>query len=284
VSGRDGADAHTDMGGGTAPGRRVGWVAFFVVGISAWIAATVFVAANNDDQRDATPILRTFSLGGALFFGIMFVAAAVQLRRSTAHVNAVLYRRLALEAVSDASLREAARRTRGIGHVYLLFGGVVTALILTLIGLGESGPTRGLAAAALSLVVLWAGVARWTFARSFQGTDTLLRPLGLRVSEVPRWTPDGRLHGTLGFVGERHGHRVAIAQLPSSAVTTIAGSFDTMTLKNPYRIAKLTGDDARSWRYVTARRTDDGIVVERRGSGAGRWFLHDLALAEKLAE
>jgi len=52
---------------------------FCVVGITAWVGATVFVAATNDDPGDATPILRTFAVGGAVFLALLFAADAHRL-------------------------------------------------------------------------------------------------------------------------------------------------------------------------------------------------------------
>lgn len=44
-----------------APARsRIGWTVFSLVGIGAWIAATVYAAATNGDPSDASAILRTW--------------------------------------------------------------------------------------------------------------------------------------------------------------------------------------------------------------------------------
>ncbi|MBK5221374.1 MAG: hypothetical protein JJE52_00550 [Acidimicrobiia bacterium] len=82
----------------------------------------------------------------------------------------------------------------------------------------------------------------------------------------------------------RHRWVVAITHGTDLALTRIEGRFETRTLSSPTRIATLTGRPAKEWRKVTVTSSGEGIEVTRRTNGAGRWMLHDLHLAERMAD
>jgi hypothetical protein len=260
---------------------------FSLLGCGAWIGVTVYVAATNEDPSDARPILRTFAVAGAVFLGTVLVAAAVQMRRRATAVGS-LYDRLALHEMPRRTVRAAARRARGWGHVHLLFAAATSGLMLTAVGLGEEGPTAALLYTGVALVLVWAVAAIAGLRRAFAAGDELLAPLGLSIAAVPTWVakPYGggiAVVGELGIVGERHGREVSIVQRTDRALTTVRGRFAARTVSSPATMAALTGEPAKSFRKVEAVAGPDGVAVRRRGNGAGRFVYHDLLLAESLA-
>src|SRR5690606_42068409 len=54
---------------------KTGWALASFAGIAAWFAATVYAAASNPDPSDATPVLRTFAGGGAVFCAAVLIGA-----------------------------------------------------------------------------------------------------------------------------------------------------------------------------------------------------------------
>jgi hypothetical protein len=267
----------------------LGWTIGSLLGIVVWIGVTVYVAATNDDPSDPEPILRAFALGGAAFFASIFGAAAVQMRRRQAHVSDALYRRLAGPDVAPEALRAARKATRGIGPVYLVFGATTTALMLLAIGLGENGPTEALYYTAVGLVVVWFFYMLYALRRSYDAGDALLAPLGLRITEVPGWThmlvsDSGGLTGQLAMQGRRHGRDVTVVQRPKWSAVAVAGAFGDRALTSPDTLAHLAGEAPHLYRRVRAEAGPNGIAVTRRGNGAGRHVLHDLLLAERLAD
>lgn len=271
------------------PGRAsTAWTVFCLLGIASWIGVTVAVAAGNPD--DGKAVTRAFALAGGAFFAVVYGVAAVQMRRAQRRVRADLYHRLALTPVDEATIRRSARGTSTIGYVYLGLAALVTVLGLLAIGVADDTWTPRLLWATLALVVVWAAYAIVAIGRAWSGADELMRPLGLQLAGVPSLAagvagggPD--LHGATTWIGERHGRRVTVVQFPKEAVTTVQGG-------EPHRkapttaiqMATLTGEPVRRWRGVAvAVEADGAVVVTRRGNGAGRWFLHDLLLAETIA-
>src|SRR3546814_2819428 len=99
----------------------------------------------------------------------------------------------------------------------MAFGGVATGLALTAIGLGPDGPYEALYGAAVVVVVAWAIYGAYAMRSAFGTASTVLRPLGLQVTGIPRWVP--RAYGSSGFLvgattmtGTRHGRRVSITR------------------------------------------------------------------------
>jgi hypothetical protein len=266
--------------------RATGWTIFTLLGVAGWLGVTVYVAATNDNPSDATPILRTFAVAGGAFFGVVLVAAAVQLRGSTSRVSEQLYRRLAVFAVSPQTVRAARRQGLRTGHTYLAFAGLTTGLLMTVIGLGEQGPYEILFAVLFLLVLGWFGYGVVALRRAYRSAGDLLAPLGLSMVEAPMMVVgDGnRLVGRVAYRGVRHGREVSIDQTTRTVVTTVAGRCPRRSVTSAATMAAMTGQPVRAWRGVTARAGDDGVTVRRAGNGAGRWFLYDLLLAEHLLD
>lgn len=262
--------------------RSARWTLCSLLGLAAWVGATVAVAATGDDPSDATPILRTFALCGGAFITLMLLAAGWEIRRSRYAVSTRLYRALAVREVPPAAVRAAARATRGMAQTYLVFAGATSALVFAAIGLGETGPYRLLLFTGFGLVLLWLGYAVLAQRRAYRAAGTLLAPLGLAVTEVPVASA-GRLHGELRIAGRRHGRPVTIRQRPELAVTELPGGRETRSFTSPSAIAAMTGEPARHWRGVTAHADAGAVTVRRDGNGAGRWLLYDLLLGERLA-
>ncbi|HSL59486.1 MAG TPA: hypothetical protein VK866_16690, partial [Acidimicrobiales bacterium] len=115
----------------------------------------------------------------------------------------------------------------------------------------------------------------------------LLAPLGLRVTEVPSMLLAGTapMRGALTIVGRRHGRDVTVTQTPSRSLTEVRGVGAPATGSwTPARMAALTGLRVGTLRDVEVRESDGAVTVTRSGNGAGRWFLHDLVLAEAVAD
>jgi hypothetical protein len=268
--------------------RAAAWTTFSLLGIAAWVGATVYVAATSADPSDAGPILRTFALGGGVFIGLALIAGGWELRRSQTRASVRLYHRLALQAVSQGAIRTARRQTQDIGYVHLIFVGVTSALLFTGIAYGEDGPYRVLFGAGFGLVVIWTIYSFYALGRAYAGAGKLLTPLGLTVTTIPTWRPrwsggGGDLGGRLTIDGERHGRRVRIEQAGGVSVTTVSGRYGQQSVSSADTMASMTGEPARHWRRVRARSGRDGVEVHRTGNGAGRWYLYDLLLAEHLA-
>ena len=188
-------------------------------------------------------------------------------------------------AGSGPALRAAARGTRGTQSGYLLFAGVTSALLLAAIGWGEAGPYRELFFALLVLVLLWLGYSLLAWRRGFGSAATLLAPLGLALTEIPQPVGgSGGLAGELRFAGHRRGRPVSVRQAGALAVTELRGGFQPRSVTSPATLASMTGEPARCWRDVAAQAGPEAVGVRRTGNGAGRWFLYDLLLAERLAE
>jgi hypothetical protein len=262
------------------------WTVWSFGGLVAWIGVTVLVAVVNDDASDPGPVLRTFAIAGAVFFGVTFGAAGVQMRRRKVQVTTSLYRRLATRDVTDDDLRSATKGLAGIGSTYLFFGALTTGLMLLAIGLHDEDLFPILLWTVVGLVVVWAGYSVIALRRALSASDAFVAPLGLRLTETPTYVSaggGGALVGAQEYSGERHGRRVVIRQHPSSAETIVVGTFTASHLRNAQHMSSLTGEPWTSFRRVTAVRGPDTVTVRRQGNGAGRWLLTDLLLAEALA-
>lgn len=243
-----------------------GWAIWSLCGIGAWVGVTIVAAVLNDDPADAGPVTTTFAVAGAVFFTITFGAASLQMRNRRTRVATDLYRRLALTEVDEVETHGLV----GIGWTYLFFGAATTGLMLLAIGLNDEDVFPILLWTVVALVGVWLIVMVVGLRRAFTATDAFAAPLGLR------------LVGT-DLVGERHGRAVEIRQGFDGSTTTVAGSFPPQSVANPQQLGGLTGQPWTSFRRVRADCGPEGVVVERRGNGAGRWVLVDLLLAETLA-
>lgn len=85
--------------------------------------------------------------------------------------------------------------------------------------------------------------------------------------------------------GDRRDRDVATVVTVHSAITFVTGPVKCARPSGtPAEMTPLTGESPPFWRNVTAAITGEGhVMVERKGRGSGRWFLHDILLAESLA-
>lgn len=266
--------------------RSARWTVLTLLGIGLWLAATVYAAANLADPSDPSPVLRTFAVGGGLFMGLVLAASGWEVRRGRMSASWRLYRRLAVREVTESQIRAVARRTAGMAPAYLVFAGLGSGLMFTAIGLGEDGPYRELFLAMLGLVVIWLGYMVLARNRAYVAVGELLAPLGLAVTGIPTWQASGggQVVGGTTLAGERGGRPVRIHQRSGESVTEVGGRFVPRSVASPSTLASITGEPARCWRAVTARAGATAVEVRRAGNGAGRWYLYDLLLAERLAE
>lgn len=280
-------------GGGSASHPQLAsrwWLVGCLTGIALWIGITVFVAARHTEPGDSRPATLTFAICGAVFFGVLFTVAGIQMRGAQLGARTDLYQRLALTPVTPKTIRHAARGASRVGYVYLAFGAVVTALGLVAIGAAESRWSDLLFRVMIALVVIWLVYMVFAFRQVYAATDELFAPLGLRLVETPSYVvgwigEGGRLSGALTYAGTRHGRELSITQEPKLAVTVARGSVGGGSLPTtPARMAALTGESLRCWRGVEVERADGQVTVVRRGNAAGGWFLHDLLLAERVAD
>src|SRR5690606_22970169 len=107
---------------------KTGWALASFAGIAAWFAATVYAAASNPDPSDATPVLRTFAGGGAVFCAAVLIGAGWEVRSGQRRGATDLYRRLALWQVPQQVLRAARQGTGGVAYTYLVLCGLATGL------------------------------------------------------------------------------------------------------------------------------------------------------------
>lgn len=266
-----------------------GWAVFTVVGLALWIGATVFVSTRTDPVSQSKLPLRVFAVGGALFFGTMFLAAGISMRRSQLRGTSELYEQLAITPVSAKTVRRALRGAYSIGYVYLAFGVLTTFIMLAAIWFSDEGVTRTLMYVVAGLLVVWLFYAGWALKRVYSTSDALFEPLGLRMTTLPTYTPNlfgggGQMEGAVTYEGERRGRKVSIVQTTKRAVTIVAGPCSsTKAPSTPTQMSKLTGQQAGIWKGAVVAIQPEGVTVTRSGNGAGRWFLNDLLLAETVA-
>jgi hypothetical protein len=228
-------------------------------------------------------------VGGAVFFSLMFGAAAWQMRRTHRQSRASLFDRLAGRPVVPGEVERATRPVPPIGDVYIAFGATVTALGLTAVAIGDDDGSSGVLALMLAIVVAWAVFGVYALVRTYAGADAIVRPLGLELTEVPTyrssWLADrGWMTGAISYSGTRHGRTVSISQAPKAAATVVAGNVgDGPAPRSRAEMAQLTGEPFGAWKGVAVRIEDGAVIVVREGNGAGGWFLHDLLLAEAVA-
>lgn len=265
------------------------WPAICLVAIGIWAAATLSASHIWPDEPAAPRY--AFVVCGAVVFGFVFGYSFWTIRRSHLHVQNDLYERLALTPVTSGTVRRATRGMYRLVHVYLAFGVIVTGVALAAIAVGDGGWQRRLILISVGVVVFWLLYMFHAFRVVIRSSDDLFAPLGLRLVELPVGRT-GLLHdivtveGGVGYAGERHGRAVSIVQTPKLAATWVDGARgDEWMPRIPAEMATFTGQPMRCWRDVTVEHADEGeILVQRRGRDAGRWFLHDLLLAEKVAE
>lgn len=269
------------------PGGSKAWTAFVIVGLAAWIGATIAAAVGQDPGQADNAARTTFVIGGAVFFGVMFGAAAIQIRRIQRRTTSGLYERLALRPLAPGTLGRATKGLFSIGYVYVLFGAVVTAIALIAIGVGDD--TGSLIRFVIPLLAVWTVYAVYAMRKAFGASDDIMSPLGLALTEVPQYrysivADRAFMTGAMTYAGQRHGREVSITQTPKQAVTVVVGDVGRRKPPTtPKQMADLTGESIQQWRKVEVAVEDGAVIVVRRRNGAGGWFLHDLLLAEAVA-
>ena len=196
-----------------------------------------------------------------------------------------LYRRLALREVDRDEIRRMLARGGRVVRVYAGLGALTTALGLAAIWFGiDGGIGVELISAAAVVVVLWFALVPWAIRTSVGAGQVVLEPLGVEVSGLPDWVgkPSGGviLTGAVRYSGERHGRGVALAHGTKVALTAVNAAGPERKISDPAELAALGGGSARDWRRVELSTGPDGVMVVRRGNGAGGWMLQDLWLAE----
>jgi hypothetical protein len=248
-----------------------GWAAFCVIGLAAWVGATVLAGALNDDASDGRPVLLTFAAGGAIFFGIVFGVALWQTRTGADPELDALLEELALEPGAAGGRAAAIGGMRRVARAYIVLGIVVTALGLAAIveeGL-EIGSPKATLYAMVAIVVAWAAAVPLVIRYANRASAAVLGPLGLR-----------QVGATLS--GERHGRNVSIALTPKGSTTRVEAAADFSPLAGDAILAWVGRGDSATWDGVSVDPRDGRITVRRNGQRGPAW-LWDLWLAERLA-
>jgi hypothetical protein len=264
------------------------WTVFTLVGLAGWIGAVIAVGATQSTPQDDEAVTTTFVIGGAVFFSLLFGSAIVVMRRTQHRARADLFHRLAVVPVAPDELKRATAPMARIAYVYVGFGAAVTAAGLTAVAVGAE-LQMPILTAMMAVVLVWLVYAGYALAKSTGTAACVVRPLGLELTGIPSHHTSllggmSWMSGATSYAGNRHGRTVSISQTSHGSATIVAGDVgDGPTPRTPVEMAQLTGEGVWQWRGVTVTRGDDAVVVTRRRSGAGAWFLHDLLLAEAVA-
>jgi len=264
------------------------WTFFSLIGLGAWIAAVVVVSINTDPASDSKAPLRTAAVGGAIFFGMMFAAVGIGMRRARWKGTTALYDQLATHDIDRDALKAANRGTSTIGYAYLAFGVLTTGIMLAAVWFADDDITSNLVMIVSVLLVIWLAFMIYAFRKVFVSSNVMFGPLGLAVTQMPVYVPSsaggGTLAGSMTYEGMRHGRHTSIVHTTGGSVTHLEGPIHASKATNtPNQMAALTGQPITCWRKVKVQVDADGVTVARRGNGAGKWFLHDLLLAERAA-
>ncbi len=280
------------------PGTGWLWKLYIFGGLALWIGAVVAVSSRSEPKDQAGPVRLTATIGGAVFFGGLFLISFLQIRRASTRRASDLYERLAVAPIPKGA-KTPARTMSTIAYVYLAFGVLVTGGALGAGALGDDGIARWILWGVLALVVVWVlylffGVWR----QVFRATDDAMAPLGLRVTGQPSYLPNivgggGHLEGAVVYEGVRHGRRVRVEHWTGDAITAIelpppdgappGWSAPVVVPRSVEEMTVLTGEPVTSWRKVAVEAANGAVTVHRSGNGAGGWMLADLLLAESVA-
>jgi hypothetical protein len=173
--------------------------------------------------------------------------------------------------------------------VYFAAGLFVTMVGLGAIALSGTPWEARLIRVAVGLVVLWFLYLFYVLRQIKIVGDEPFAPLGLRLASMPGLVESlfhdiRTMEGAVSYVGRRRGRDVAIVIGAGETSTVVSGPSDTTRPpKTPNQMGSLTGLPPSCWRGVTVRISDGSVIVQRTGRGSGRWFLHDLLLAESVA-
>lgn len=278
---RDGKDGESRM-------TSRWWPVVCLAGIAGWAAVTLAGAyvwpGGEAGGRYA------FVIYGSLGFAGLFGYSAWTVRRMQRRGLDSLYERLALTPVSAETLRTSTRGLYRIGYTYFAAGAAVTALGFAAI-VASGTPWEGrLLRIVMAIVVLWFFYMLYALRQIGRLSAGALEPLGLALVSLPSLSlspfHDIRtMEGAVGYAGRRHDRDVSIAVVADRALTVVSGPAQiAKPPKTPVQMASLTREPISCWRHVHASITDEGdVLVERTGHGCGRWFLHDILLAESVA-
>ena len=249
-----------------------GWAAFCLVGIAAWVGATVLAGLINDDPSDGRPVALTFAAGAALFFGAVFGAAWWHTRpRPDPELDALLAE-LAIDAGGASGQASAIGAMRRVARAYIVLGFVVTFLGLAAIVQEalEVGSAKATLYVMVAIVVTWALAVPAVIRLANTASAAVLGPQGLSQSAA-------------ALVGERYGRRVRIDLTADGSVTRVAGATAPPALEGEEILAYAGRGDEATWEGVRVEPENGQITVRRAGHPGPAW-LWDLWLAERLAE
>jgi hypothetical protein len=268
------------------------WTIAVLIGLALWVTAIV-VTGTRADPSDADATKPAIVGGGAVFFLGVFSAAAIGIARSTRREPEALFDRLALTTVPKGAIRAMGRRSRLIGYGYVVFGALITGLGLAVVAVGDAERARPLFLAMMIVLGLWLVLMVVALWQAVTMSGEVFAPLGLALTGLPSvhvsviaertW-----LTGAVSYAGVRHGRSVSITQNVKGAATLLGlerwsdrpGSIPS----TPGQMAALTGKPVRCWRHVEVAVEQGVLLVVRTGNAAGGWMLHDLLLAEAIAD
>lgn len=266
------------------------WTVATLFGIALWIGAIAVAGSRYSTPSDSSAMTATAVAGGAIFFGCLFMAAGIGIARSKRRGVPELFERLALTPVPRGALRELGRRARLIGYTYVGLGAIITGLMLGVVAIGDTERARPLILAMMALLGVWLVVMVVALRHIATMSSAAFAPLGLVMTGLPQIHVSVIAHrtwlsGAVTYGGTRHGRTVTIMQNAKGAATLIAvGGISGATPSTPIAMAQLTGEPVTSWRGVEVGVEDGALLVLRTGGAAGGWMLHDLLLAEAVAD
>ncbi len=261
-----------------------------LLGIAVWITAIAIAGSRYSTPSDSSAMTATAAVGGAIFFGCMFVAAGIGIARSKHRRASELFDRLALSPVPRGALRALGRRARLIGYTYVVLGAILTGLMLGVIAIGDADRARPLVVASMGVLGVWLAVMVVALKQVVAMSSEAFAPLGLTMTGLPRIHVSAIAHrtwlsGAVTYGGTRRGRGVTILQNAKGAATLITvGGLAGSVPATPAAMAQLTGEPVTSWRSVEVGVEDGTLLVLRTGGAAGSWMLHDLLLAELVVD
>lgn len=228
----------------------------------------------------------------------------------TAANSASLLTALATGPVDQTAIEEASAATWKLGRQSISGGGVMLVLIACAVVPWQLWQTYWSLIAFVPIIIGYALYmlskvmgAGGTLAPAYELSEPTMEPLGLRMTETPKVEVAPRIAGqgvekhitgAATYAGQRHGRRVRV-RMAARTTTEVGGSYPIFVIRNregrlrpasgaPPAVEAVLAPLAPSplWRGVTARGSEEGIVVERKDNRAS--WMCDLWLAERLAD
>ena len=186
------------------------WTIGTLIGLAAWIGAMVAVAMLNPRPSDPTPIVLTFVIGAAAFFGAVFGIALWQTQRRPSPELDALLASLTLEGHVPPTAGAAIVGGRRTVRAYLVLGIIVTALGLAavLLGVFESPLTSFAVGLLIVTLIGWAAAVPVVLRNRRADATALLEPLGLEQRGAD-------------IVGTRHGRGIRVTFSARGTRTTV---------------------------------------------------------------